>query len=48
MSRPYVVPESTTEVYYPVSKRRIKFNSKGNIISDTAKDKDSNSKVTET
>jgi hypothetical protein len=41
MSRPCVVPESTTEVYYPVSKRRIKFDSRGNVVSDTAKDKDS-------
>jgi hypothetical protein len=40
MSRPYVIPESTTEVFYPVSKRRIRFDSKGNVVSDTAKDKE--------
>lgn len=31
------IPESETEVYYPKSKRRVKLNSKGEIISDTAK-----------
>ncbi|HEU4823573.1 MAG TPA: hypothetical protein VFS97_09145 [Nitrososphaeraceae archaeon] len=31
----YVVPESTTEVYYPKSKRRVKLDSEGNIIEDT-------------
>jgi hypothetical protein len=33
-NRPYV-PESTTEVYYPKSKRKIILNNKGEVISDT-------------
>jgi hypothetical protein len=33
------IPESETEVYYPASKRRVKLDSKGNLISDTAKKK---------
>jgi len=32
------IPESETEVYYPKSKRKVKLDSKGNVISDTAKD----------
>jgi hypothetical protein len=34
----YVVPESTTEVYYPKSKRRVKLNHRGEIIEDTRED----------
>lgn len=34
----YVIPESTTEVYYPASKRRVKL-AKGDVISDTAAEK---------
>jgi hypothetical protein len=33
------IPDSTTEVYYPKSKRKVKLDSKGNVISDTAKNK---------
>jgi hypothetical protein len=40
----YVIPESTTTIEYPVSKRRIKFDSKGNVVYDSAKDKDKDSK----
>jgi hypothetical protein len=37
-SSPYpFVPESTTEVYWPKSKKKKVIDSKGNIISDTAK-----------
>lgn len=36
------IPESTTEVNYPKSKRKKKVDSKGNVISDTAKDKNEN------
>lgn len=36
----YIVPESTNELYYPKSKHRVKLDSKGSIISDTAKDRD--------
>lgn len=35
----YVIPESTTEVYYPASKRRVRLDSKGDVISDTAAEK---------
>jgi hypothetical protein len=29
------IPESTTVIEYPVSKRRIVFNHKGEVVSDT-------------
>lgn len=34
----YVVPTSTTEVFYPKSKRKKVFNHKGEVISDTKGD----------
>jgi len=36
----YIVPESTTEVFYPVSKRKKIIDSKGNVVYDSAKAKD--------
>jgi hypothetical protein len=36
----YVIPESTTEVYYPVSKRKKIVNHKGEVIYDSPKTKD--------
>jgi hypothetical protein len=41
MSDRHVVPESTTEVYYPKSKRRIIFDHSGKIVSDK-KEKEKN------
>ena len=39
MSR-YVIPESTTEVYYPVSKRKKIVNHKGEVIYDSSNDQE--------
>ena len=36
----YVIPESTTEVYYPVSERKKIVNHKGEVIYDSTKAKD--------
>jgi hypothetical protein len=33
------IPDSITEIHYPKSKRKVKLDSKGNVISDTAKNK---------
>jgi hypothetical protein len=41
----YVIPESTTEVYYPASKRKKIVNHKGEVIYDSTKAK---AKVTAT
>jgi hypothetical protein len=35
----YVIPESTTEVFYPVSKRKKIVNHKGDVVYDSAKAK---------
>lgn len=36
------IPGSETEIYYPKSKRKVKLDFKGNVISDTAKNKNEN------
>jgi hypothetical protein len=36
----YVIPESTTEVYYPASKRKKIVDHKGEVIYDSTKAKD--------
>ena len=38
------IPESTTTVYYPKSKRKVVLNHKGEIIEDTRDDKDKGKK----
>ena len=40
MSNYKYVPESTTVIEYPRSKRRIVLDTRGNVVSDSAKDKD--------
>ena len=41
---PHIIPESTTETYYP-SKRRVVIDAHGRVISDSAKeDKDKENK----
>jgi hypothetical protein len=40
---PYV-PESTTVIEYPKSKRRIVFNHKGQVVSDTKEKEEDNKK----
>jgi hypothetical protein len=37
-SRYSIIPESTTEIYYPGSGRKKKYNSKGELIYDSNKD----------
>ena len=39
-SSTYVIPESTTEVYYPASKRKKIVNHKGEVTYDSTKAKD--------
>jgi hypothetical protein len=38
------VPESETTIYYPKSKRTVKLNHKGQVISDSATSKDNKNK----
>jgi hypothetical protein len=39
MSSQYIVPENTTEVFYPKSKRKKVIDSKGNVVYDSNNDK---------
>ena len=40
MSPSYIIPESTTEAYFPKSKRKKIVDSKSNVLYDSNNDKD--------